>query len=86
MLGHNPLVIPPGRTPALGSILAPPPAPIPFGEQNPEPEQHSQEACVRPSGSAWGWGKAVGARKAWGAEGPVSEASDVHRAWALESG
>lgn len=46
MLGPNPLVIPSGRTPVLGSIPAPPPAPIQSGEQNPDGEQHSQEGCV----------------------------------------
>lgn len=71
MLGHNPLVIPPGRTPVLGSILAPPPAPIPFGEQNPEQEQHSQEGARPWSGSPRGWDQAAGTRKARGAEGPV---------------
>lgn len=71
MLGHNPLVIPPGRTPVLGSILAPPPAPIPFGEQNPEQEQHSQEGARPRSGSLRGWGQAAGTRKARGAEGPM---------------
>lgn len=76
MLGHNPLVIPPGQTPVLGSILAPPPAPIPFGEQNPEQEKHSQEGARPWSGLPWsgslrGWGQAAGTRKARGAEGPM---------------